>query len=269
MPEIPEMETYKIQLQRRILGKVMTSVQINREKSVNLQVEPFTNQLISRSVTGITRYGKALFFHLSSGHLLFLHLMLGGKLFWGSEDEAPDRTKQVILSFGIERLFFIGLRLGHLHLISEQEYQNHIRDMGPDALSGNFDTEWFLKRLKSKRSPVKVALTDQKFLAGIGNRYSDEICFAAKCDPRKKAYVLTNQEGEQLLLSMRQVLKEAIQAGGYMDTPLYKGDQQTGGYIKLMKVHRREGEPCPRCGTPIKMVEVSSKKTYFCPRCQQ
>lgn len=268
MPELPEMENYKNLLQRLIGGKTISATEVNREKSVNIPVEDLKKQTVNQSVTQIVRYGKALFFHLSSGQLLFLHLMLGGKLYFGTEKDAPDHTKQVILTFGEESLFFIGLRLGYLHIISLSEYEKHVKGLGADAFSEQLTPELFIKRLQRKRSPLKTVLTDQKFIAGIGNRYSDEICFAAGYDPRRSTHELTEDKGSRLYNAMRQVLREAIQAGGYMDMPLFHGDGLTGGYAAKMKVHGLEGEPCPRCGSRIKMVEVSSKKTYFCPNCQ-
>jgi len=269
MPEIPEMETYKKHLQQLITGKVITSVQVNREKSINFPPFEFRRQLEGHSVAGVSRYGKALFFLLDSGQLLFLHLMLGGKLFWGTKEQAPDRSKQVILTFEDSSLFFIGLRLGHLNLITADEQQNYIAGLGPDALSGGMTADTFIKQLKGKRSAVKTVLTDQKFMAGIGNRYSDEICFAAKCNPRKRANEIHDKMGKVLFASIRSVLNEAIRFGGYMDLPLYKGDRLTGGYSNKMNVHGRENEACPRCGRVIEMVKIASKKTYFCPQCQQ
>lgn len=269
MPELPEIENYKSHLQRLIGGKTITDVEINREKSINFPTGQFKEQIINQSIMDIDRHGKALFFRLSTGQRLFLHLMLGGKLYFGTNEDVPEHSKQVIVTFGHASLFFIGLRLGYLHLITSNEYDKHIKNLGLDALNGHFSTETFTKALRRKRSSIKTILTDQKFIAGIGNRYSDEICFAAECDPRKKGHEFSEYEGNRILVAMNQVLKEAIQFGGYMDMPLFQGDKLTGAYAEKMKVHGRAEEPCLRCGTKIKMVEISSKKTCFCPVCQR
>jgi formamidopyrimidine-DNA glycosylase len=269
MPELPEMETYKNQLLQLIGGKTISDVEVNRAKSVNLPAGEFKKQVANQSVLDLGRYGKALFFRLSSGQRLFLHLMLGGRLYFGTKEDAPDHTKQVILTFGQASLFFIGLRLGYLHLISPDEFEHHIKGLGPDALNSHLTVEGLTKKIRGKRSPIKTVLTDQKFIAGIGNRYSDEICFAAGCDPRKKGFEFTEDEGSRTFKAIQQVLQEAIQFGGYMDTPLFKDDQLTGSFASKMKVHGRAGEPCQHCGTTIKMVEISSKKTCYCPVCQK
>ncbi|MGV3488924.1 MAG: DNA-formamidopyrimidine glycosylase family protein [Tuberibacillus sp.] len=111
MPEIPEMETYKNQLQRLIRNKFIDGVIINREKTIHTVPESFKKELLGQFITEISRFGKALFFKLSTGQYLFLHLMPGGKLTFGKVEDRPDRTKQIILSFGGMHLFYIGLRI--------------------------------------------------------------------------------------------------------------------------------------------------------------
>ena len=120
MPEMPEMETYKRLLSTKINNLPITDVVINREKSINVPTVTFRNELIGRKVVNIRRRAKYLIFDLDSGDSLLLHLMLGGWMYIGGEDDTPDRTKQIILTFNSKQLQFIGLRLGFLHQLKKE-----------------------------------------------------------------------------------------------------------------------------------------------------
>jgi formamidopyrimidine-DNA glycosylase len=189
-------------------------------------------------------------------------------MYYGQEDTSPDHEKQVILGFGEEALFFIGLRLGYLHLLTPDELEVEWVKLGPEPLSPHMTETDFFNRLKHRRGKLKAVLVDQTFIAGIGNRYSDEINFAAALSPKREVSHLTSAEGSSLFLALRQVLTQAIQAGGYLDLPVFEGDTVTGGAEKQMKVHGLAGHPCPRCGATIVEEKVSSKKTSYCPTCQ-
>ncbi|MBY0122799.1 bifunctional DNA-formamidopyrimidine glycosylase/DNA-(apurinic or apyrimidinic site) lyase [Bacillus sp. S/N-304-OC-R1] len=266
MPELPEMETYKSMLQQFVSGKMVTEVAINREKSINIPVEQFSNQVKNQKVAAIERRAKYLIFKLQNGQCLLLHLMLGGRMFFGREEEKPDRTVQVQLSFGDYHLYFIGLRLGYLHLLTPEKIKEVFQDIGSEPLDPNFSLEVFQDRIKSKRGGLKTTLLNQEVIAGIGNRYSDEILWHAQLLPERKIHELDNGQMNHLYESIRYILQRGIQQGGYMEEPLYKGDGKTGGY--RMYVHDRDGKECPRCSSPIVKTEISSRKTYFCQNCQ-
>lgn len=268
MPELPEMETYRLLLSEKMAGKTITQVEINREKSVNTPVNFFIHHVTRARVQSISRRAKHLLFHLDNDYVLLLHLMLGGWMYWGTPTDRPTRTFQVILSFGEYQLYFIGLRLGYLHLIPSTEVEERLVPLGPEPLSPTFTAQVLMERLERKRGKLKTKLVDQSWISGIGNCYSDEICFHAGLLPDKPIQSLTNAQIEQLSRSIPAVLREAIQRGGYMEQPLFKEDHLTGGYNHQCKVYDREGEPCFRCGQLIQKVEISSRKTFFCSQCQ-
>lgn len=265
MPELPEMETYKSLLQPLIGGKKITEVTINREKSINVPISQFKAQVENQKLETIQRRAKYLIFKLQNGSCLLLHLMLGGKIFYGDEHDKPDRTAQVRLSFGNQHLYFIGLRLGYLHLLSQEMVDQEFQDIGFEPLNPNFSLDSFRDMMNKKRGKLKSTLLNQEFIAGIGNRYSDEILWHAQLLPDKNIPDLDVAQINNLYELMRYILHLGIQQGGYMD-PLYKEDNKTGGY--QMFVHNREGEACPRCHAPIVQKEISSRKTYFCNNCQ-
>ncbi|MDT8860876.1 bifunctional DNA-formamidopyrimidine glycosylase/DNA-(apurinic or apyrimidinic site) lyase [Alkalihalobacillus sp. MEB130] len=269
MPELPEMETYKRLLSERVIGKNITAVEVTREKTVNVPVDQFIKEVQGCSITAIERRAKFLVFKLNSGKRLLVHLMLGGVMYVASEDDDIDRTKQVTLSFGGTRLFFIGLRLGYLHLLTDGQLEETFEDLGPEPTDPSFTVNRFLSLMEKKRGALKTTLVNQKFLAGIGNLYSDEICFHAKLLPKRQSNDLSEQEKTTLYNSIQTVLARGIQLGGYMDVPVYKGDQLTGSYNHHCFVYDLEGQPCQRCGQPIIKDEISSRKTFYCNGCQK
>ncbi|MDF2713568.1 MAG: formamidopyrimidine-DNA glycosylase [Paenibacillus sp.] len=269
MPELPEMETYRTLLSQRILHKTISSIDIEREKSINVSVDVFKSRVEGRSVIGISRRAKHLLFHLEGGDLMVLHLMLGGWMFYGTAREKPDRTAQVVLSFGERQLYFIGLRLGYLHLLNRAEAERKLAGLGPEPLERDFTIQRFSGILAKKRTVLKPTLTDQKTIAGIGNCYSDEICFDAGILPTRSIGTLTDDEFAVLFRSMHRVLNEAIRFGGYMENPLFPGDALTGGFDSRCAVYDRGGEPCVRCGNPLVQSELASRKVFYCTNCQR
>ncbi|MFE5317359.1 Fpg/Nei family DNA glycosylase [Paenibacillus sp. NPDC056579] len=268
MPELPEMENYKLLLNQRLVGHLITDVQVEREKSINVPVSQFRNEVIGTSIQRVERRAKHLLFHLSNARILLLHLMLGGIMFYGSKEDKPDRTVQVTMSFHDMNLYFIGLRLGYLHLYSPDEADRFLQKLGPEPTDRSFTAERFASLLHKQSRTLKATLPDQAVMAGIGNCYSDEICFEAGLLPSRKCDRLSVEESARLYDSMQHVLTEATRYGGYMDMPLYAGDELTGGYDSRCKVYDREGEPCVRCGHPIERRDVSSKKSFCCTHCQ-
>lgn len=270
MPELPEMETYKWLLNQNITGKVITSVQINREKSINVAPEDFIKNVQGKKIIRIERCAKHLLFFLENGNILLLHLMLGGWMYYGREEDKPNRTIQIQLNFAQTHLYFIGLRLGYLHLYTSQEaVEKELEDLGPEPLDIRFTIEAFQLLMANRKGRLKTKLVDQQWISGIGNCYSDEICFHAGLLPSRGIEEIDKIEENQLYQSIQYILRDAIKHGGYMENPLFKGDTLTGGYNKLCKVYDCEGKNCPRCGNKIIKDIISSRKTFYCSNCQK
>ncbi|CAH0121160.1 MULTISPECIES: Fpg/Nei family DNA glycosylase [unclassified Paenibacillus] len=268
MPELPEMEIYKKLLSDRIVGKTITNATVNRAKSVNIDARQFESELVGKQILFVERRAKYLIFHLDNGRRLLLHLMLGGLMFYGTPDEKPDRTTQVEISFGDATLYFIGLRLGYLHLLSVNDTDEALSDLGPEPFDRRMTADKFSQLCRNKRGTLKSALVNQSFIAGIGNCYSDEIAFGASLLPSAKLQDLEPPAIERLYRSMHSILREAVESGGYVEMPLTADDALTGGYNARLKVYDREGEACPRCGTAIVRTEIASRKAFLCPGCQ-
>lgn len=269
MPEWPEMEHYRRQLSDLVCGPYIADAAVHRPRSVNKPPEAFADALRGRRILFVERRGKYLLFHLDDGFRLILHLMLDGHLYHGTEGLKPDDRYPVVIRFADgNRLFFGGLRLGHLHHVPAKMAMDTLRELGPEPFDPRLDEEAFARLFGKRRGALKPALVDQRVIAGIGNCYADEICHEAQVSPLAKVPDLKEDDWRRLFHAMRRVLTEAMQSGGYMDKPLFAGDTRTGGYIERLRVYGREGEPCPRCGGTIRRETVSSRMTYFCPVCQ-
>jgi formamidopyrimidine-DNA glycosylase len=268
MPELPEMENYNVLLSERILHKPIDAVRIHRQKSINISAQDFTKELIGQSVRLIERRAKFLIFHLSSDKFLLLHLMLDGWMHLGTEADKPDRSTQVEIDVGGETLYFIGLRLGYIHLLDEDQVVDRMKELGPEPLDEAFTFEKFLQSANHKKGVLKTLLLSQYWIAGIGNCYSDEICFDAQIKPMHKISEIPDSRLAQIFNSIQTVLRDAVSRGGYMENPLYAGDQLTGGYNDYCRVYDRGSEPCVRCGSPIQKIKLVSRKCFYCESCQ-
>ena len=268
MPELPEMENYRRLLSQHIINVPITGVTVNREKTINVEKDAFANALMGARVVFVERRAKYILFHLYDGRRLVLHLMLGGMLFYGTEEERPERSTQVELAFGDHILYFIGLRLGYLHLVSVKEGEALMGKLGPELLDRRMTLERFEELLKKRRGALKTTLVNQHIFAGIGNCYADEIAYEAKLLPTALVQTLTRDSIARLYAAVRKVLIEATDIGGYMEIPFMTGDTVTGSYNDQCKVYDREGEPCLRDGGTIVKVELSGRKVFYCPECQ-
>jgi formamidopyrimidine-DNA glycosylase len=268
MPELPEMENYKLLLNERITGKPLSGVEVERVKSINVAVDTFQRELAGAVIHSIDRRAKHLLFHLNTSKVLVLHLMLGGMMFYGTKAEKPERTVQVTLSWRDHHLYFIGLRLGYLHLHHGHDLEPLMRKLGPEPMEPGFTLDRFIDIVHLKKGTLKSILVDQSVIAGIGNCYSDEICFKAGLLPARHCSQLHKEELLRLYQSIRDVLAEATRYGGYMEMPLFVGDSLTGGFDRRCRVYDRDGEPCVNCGRPLVRQDVSSKKSFCCLNCQ-
>ena len=268
MPELPEMENYRKLLSQHIINVPITGVTVNREKTINVEKDAFTEALMGARIVFVERRAKYLLFHLYDGRRLLLHLMLGGMLFYGTEEERPDRSTQVELAFGDHILYFIGLRLGYLHLVSVKEGEALMGKLGPELLDRRMTLERFEELLRKRRGALKTTLVNQQIFAGIGNCYADEIAYEAKLLPTALVQTLTKDSIARLYAAVRKVLVEATEIGGYMEIPFMTGDTVTGAYNDQCKVYDREGESCLRDGGTIVKVELSGRKVFYCPECQ-
>lgn len=266
MPELPEVETIKRELEKTVLGKKITGVIINNPKVIK---EPerseFARELKNATIKTIIRKGKLLILELSSGKDLTIHLRMTGQLVY------PGNAKSSRVSFKLsdgKTLDFNDRRLlGDLRLLNKWEELKFIKELGPEPF--DMTVEQFKKMLAGKKTKIKPLLMDQAFISGVGNLYAAEALFRARIHPERQARSLSDKEKENLFKEIKDTLKEAIEYKGSSVDQYVQLSGKPGGYVKYHKVYDREGKPCIVCKAPIKRIALGGRGTYFCPKCQR
>lgn len=246
MPELPEVETIKRQLAQKIIGK----------------------KLWGKKITGVRRRAKLLIIDFADDSCLLLHLKLTGQLIFGGR---PIKYTRHIFKFndGSRLIFNDARNFGWFKKIKNQEQlQKELSSFGPEALEIDFKT---FKAILTKRPNVKIKplLMDQKFIAGIGNIYSDEILFGAKVHPLRRVKTLKNEEIEAIFKNIKKVLSSAIKNKGSSVEYYVDAFGKEGNFVKYHKVYQKQGQKCARCRAIIKKVKIGGRSAHFCPGCQK
>lgn len=271
MPELPEVETVVRGLRVTLVGRTITGAQVLWARSV-VPPDPgtFTHRLTGQTVTGVERRGKWLMISLDSGSTLLIHLRMSGRLLIESEAclDSNHLRVAILLDDG-RRLSFVDQRkFGRLHLTDDPS--EVLGELGPEPLSDEFTTERFERMLEGRRGRIKPLLLNQRFLAGLGNIYTDEALWRARIHPLRQAGTLSSAEVQVLHASIQAVLQAAIASGGttLQDAAYQQLDGQSGEFAPRLAAYGRSGQPCLRCGRTIERISVAQRGTHFCPRCQ-
>ena len=268
MPELPEVETIRRDLEGKIIGRRFTAVTLLWSKMLqNLTLAAFERGIISQSITDMDRRGKYLILRLSNGMSLIMHLKMSGSL---RLDTACDDDRHIRAVFSLDNgvnLYFRDPRkFGRIWLVENE--REVIGKLGPEPLEKEFTPDALRSILEKRQSPIKTVLCDQSLIAGIGNMYADEALFAAAIHPLRKASSLSLGEVKRLHRAIRTILQEAIASGGASISDYRRPDGSSGEAQFAFKVAHQRGAPCPRCKTPIERIVVRQRGTYFCPVCQ-
>lgn len=271
MPELPEVETIKLGLQKTIINKVITKFEAKDSKVVKFQPKNIENS----KVKSIERRAKMLIINLNNDKSILIHLKLTGQLIWNMSDNGkiPDKFTRAIFYFNDgSRLFFNDLRrFGYIKLYSARDLENipELKKLGPEPFSKDFSIEYLVQRAaKVKNRKVKQFIMDQEIISGIGNIYADESLFDAKILPTRKVKDIRLSEWKTLRESIIRILTLGIKYGGssvdaYLDT---FGNQ--GKMHQYLKVYRRTGQPCVGCSGKVERITLGGRGTHFCPKCQ-
>lgn len=271
MPELPEVETVRRQLNRRLKGKVIERVQVLRTGRETPQGVKFARALTGQRILSIDRRAKLLIWRLQSGQAVTAHLKMTGRFVFERAGYVPQKHDRILFFFhGLNGpLVWSDVRqFGFMHVVSADELEKIVAKYGPEPLEISVQELAACLRTPGTRR-VKIALMDQTTIAGVGNIYADEACFRAKVKPGRKLSRLKPKERELVAQEVQNVLRESIaqqgtSANDYVDT---KGER--GGFLELLRVYGREGKPCIRCKTPIKKIVLGQRGTHYCPNCQQ
>ena len=293
MPELPEVETVRRGLQPAMEGARFTKVEVRRPDLRWPFPENFGKRLMGTTVIGLGRRGKYLLADLSSGEVLLMHLGMSGsfRVLDGRAEKTPgdyhhERSKlsahdHVVfhMSSGTTVTFNDPRRFGFMKLVPRQKLDDDplMRAMGPEPLGNAFDAAMLAKACARKATSLKAALGDQKVVAGLGNIYVSEALNRALLSPKRKASTITarngapNERAEKLTEAIKQVLNDAIRAGGSSLRDHRQTDGELGNFQHSFRVYDREGKPCPtsRCKGIIRRIVQTGRATFFCPVCQK
>ena len=289
MPELPEVETVRLGLQRLLPGLTVADVAFDTLKSFPNTAEDVQTFLIGAQVVTVRRRAKVLIIELSTDYSLVVHLKMTGQLVFRGKDvrfgaghpsgslvgELPDRSTRVTLTFtNGSKLFFNDQRkFGWMRLLPSVEVPNidFMRKVGPEPLEADFTWQLLRERLqRRKNTNIKAALLDQTVIAGVGNIYADESLWGAKIHPLTLVKELHEADFKRLHEALTTVLRLSIEKGGSTDKNYVNAAGKRGSYLTFANVFRREGQPCPRHpDTPIIKTRVAGRGTHICPKCQK
>ena len=266
MPELPEVETIKNELLPYVLGHRIIGVTLLWDGMVRgTSADEFCSRVVGREITGLDRRGKYLFFYLSGGEVLVMHMKMTGSLLI---DPADDRFTRAVfhLDDGTALHFWDLRKFGKMWLAPDES--GVVGQLGPEPLDDTFTPAVLAERLRNRKAPVKPLLLDQSVIAGIGNMYADEALFDAKIHPLRPSGSLSQDEIVRLHASIRRVLRKALDSKGASVRNYIRPDGSPGTAHDEFSVAHGVGKNCPRCGTPIRRIVVRNRGTYLCPRCQ-
>lgn len=266
MPELPEVETIKRDLEKIALGKKITEVCVHHPTVVR---EPspkeFQRGIEGAKITNILRRAKVLIIELSNGKTLVIHLKMTGQLVYPGDGKKSRVSFHLsdgkAIDFNDQRLF------AELRLLDDWRSLKFIQNLGPEPF--DISLEQFKEMLLKKKTKIKPLLMDQEFISGIGNLYAAECLFRSRIAPERPANSLTDKEKALLYKEIKDVLTEAIRYGGSSVDDYVRVSGKKGSFAAHHKVYGRENKPCLVCGTKIKRIALGGRGTYFCPKCQK
>ncbi|MDY6794532.1 MAG: bifunctional DNA-formamidopyrimidine glycosylase/DNA-(apurinic or apyrimidinic site) lyase [Actinomycetota bacterium] len=273
MPELPEVEYLRRQLERALVGARITSCEILLPRLVtHPSPATYRRALQGRGITWIRRRGKYLIFGLDHGLEFVIHLGMTGSLAFSPPGEKRPRHTHIVyhLEDGRNLLYTDPRTFGETALVPRGDYRSlrGLHHMGPEPLSDDFTPQVLSSRLRGS-CRIKSALLDQSRVAGIGNIYADEMLHRAGIHPLRRLDSIGPRETERLYRAMKEVLSDGIALGGSTISDYVDLEGERGNFQEEHRVYRREGLPCPMCGDTICRIRVGGRSSYFCPRCQR
>jgi len=288
MPELPEVETVRLQLMQKIVGKTITGVEVFHSKTVGHD-ETIEDVLVGKTIEHVDRVGKLLIFSFVGEADIFIlaHLKMTGQFFVVEEsgvvtggghsmseidtrDWPHKHTRVAFYLSDNTTLYFNDMRLfGYTKLANATTVATARAGFGPEPIDPEFDIDWFVTTLRKKKALVKAALLDQSFVAGLGNIYVDEALWRARVRPTRRCHTLTKKEAAALVTAAGDVMRESIAVGGTTFQNFVDTGGENGNFTDYLKVFARQGGVCERCGETIKKIRAAGRGTHYCPGCQR
>ncbi|MBK7327999.1 MAG: bifunctional DNA-formamidopyrimidine glycosylase/DNA-(apurinic or apyrimidinic site) lyase [Dehalococcoidia bacterium] len=271
MPELPEVETIRRDLEPLVAGRRITGVEVD-PATIHLlagaPIETLRANLVGRTVTAIGRRGKYLMFSLDDGRVFVVHLRMTGRLVWRPHDAPAEQFQRAVIELdnGYDLRWADLRKFGTWRL--HESVAEVVGKLGPEPIDDSLTLKEFRARLANRTAPVKAVLLDQRRFAGLGNIYVDEALYEARIRPDTPAGKVSPAATKRLFASSRSVLERGIENRGGSSKDYVDGQGEKGSQHMHVQVFRRTGKPCYRCGSTIQRTVVGGRATHFCPRCQ-
>ncbi|MCL4374653.1 bifunctional DNA-formamidopyrimidine glycosylase/DNA-(apurinic or apyrimidinic site) lyase [Patescibacteria group bacterium] len=278
MPELPEVETIRLNLEKNLPGRIISRIRVLAKKQLTGRLD----HALGQNIVAVERQGKYLAIRLGNGYYLNVHLKMTGQFLFAKNprqtkfphripfvhgQRMPGKTTRVIIEFSDRsQLFYNDLRMfGWIKITKTPQFPS-----APDVLSARFTRRYFHQVVGRTHRAIKALLLDQEKQAGIGNIYANEALFAVKIHPLQPANRLNQKQVDQLYAAIIKIMKQAIKHRGTSasDEAFILPDSRKGRHQHYLLVYDREDQPCRICGTPIKRLKHHGRSSYFCPRCQ-
>ena len=297
MPELPEVETVKRGLEPILLGQVIIAVELRRANLRFPFPEGFAAKLTGAKVLSLTRRAKYILIDLDNNHTLISHLGMTGRFtalrpegggtnlgeFYfetkaNPNADGPHDHVVFTLENGVRMIYSDPRRFGMMDLWHTHALHDHrlLKDIGVEPLGNELNAQYVANKFRSKSAPLKSALLDQRIIAGLGNIYVCEALHRAKLSPKRKAGTLVKANSydprlDDLLRHIKDILNEAISAGGSTLQDFVGADGAKGAYQQRFSAYDREGENCSNegCDGQIKRIAQAGRSTFYCPTCQK
>lgn len=278
MPELPEVEVLRRDLDREVVGKKIKSIEVNGLRSIRRHKtkKAFVSRLEGHKITRVERRGKYLVLHLDGDEALVVHLGMSGQLLRAksAREKMPKHTHVVLTFTQGGQLRFVDPRtFGEMFVAALDDIDNQVEELahlGVDPLETTMSWDYFGRLVAQRKCRLKALLMDQKFLAGIGNVYSDEILFTAGLRFDRESDSLSDQEIRRLYRAIGEILQEAVKHRGssLADEQYVDLFGKPGAFQHHHNVYDREGESCRRCRHTVVRQRFSNRSTFFCDACQ-
>ena len=281
MPELPEVETVRRGLAPAMEGARIAQAEVNRPDLRWPLPERMAERLTGTRVARLRRRSKYILADLDSGESLLVHLGMSGRMMVSGvtlgevhlDHPAPQKHDHVVLHMegGARVTFNDARRFGAMDLVRTDRESAHwlLAGLGPEPFGNDFHEDYLIDALKRRATPIKSALLDQHVVAGLGNIYVCEVLHRAGIDPRRQAKRIATQRIASLVPIIRDVLSEAIEAGGSSLRDHRQADGELGYFQHSFHVYDREDSPCQLCATPIRRIVQAGRSSFFCPSCQK
>jgi formamidopyrimidine-DNA glycosylase len=270
VPELPEVETTRRGLAPHVVGKLIAAVEV-REPRLRWRVaSDLPARLRGQRIDGIARRGKYLLFGTPAGTLL-VHLGMSGTLRYLRENQALGAHDHVDVQFdtGDCLRFNDPRRFGSLHFATAPLEHPLLKELGPEPLGAQFTADYLFAASRGRDVAIKQHLMNGRVVVGVGNIYANEALYRAAIHPGRSAGRIARARFTPLVAAVQDVLNEALAEGGTTLRDFVDGDGQPGYFRASLKVYERAGEPCERCGAPIRRSVLGQRATYHCARCQR